>query len=115
MASEVQDPACAFGSWLRELRQARALAIREVAAAVGMDQALLSNIERGVRWPSEACASALKRFLKADADEFARRLETARLWRRHGDNPAFVAAIASQVQEDAAAFGVVNKSVQKKK
>lgn len=103
------NPAYAFGAWLRELRMERGLAIREVAAATAMDQALLGNIEHGRRWPSKANTSALIRFLAVDRNEFHRRLETARFWHKHGDNPAFVTAIAAQVQEDAATYGVVDK------
>lgn len=64
-----------FGEWLRELRQERGLALREVAAAVGMDQAHLSKAELGQRLPTEEQVKALATFFKLKpADLEARRL-----------------------------------------
>jgi transcriptional regulator with XRE-family HTH domain len=109
------NPGGAFGAWLREMREARGAILRVAAAAADMDPALLSKIELGKRCPTDECALALQRFLGADVDEFQRRLRAARFWRAHGDDPALAVAVAAQVQEDAAAYGAVNKSVKKKK
>lgn len=110
----VGNPAAGFGSWLRERREARGVLLRVAAAGADMDPAVLSKVELGKRCPSAACATALQRFLALDADEFQRRLHAARFWQKMGKDPALAVAVAAQVQEDAAAFGV-NKSVKKKK
>jgi HTH-type transcriptional regulator, competence development regulator len=53
-----------FGAWLRELRQKKGLALREVAAAVEMDQAHLSKAELGQRIPTAEQAARLAGFFK---------------------------------------------------
>ncbi len=107
------NPGAAFGAWLRGLREARGALLRIAAAAADMDPALLSKIELGRRCPTPRRAAALRRFLGADAAEFDRRLQAARFWHKIGRDPAFAVAVAAQVQEDAAAYGV-NKPVKKK-
>jgi transcriptional regulator with XRE-family HTH domain len=51
-----------FGGWLRELRQEKGLALREVAAAVEMDQAHLSKAELGQRIPTAEQVAKLAGF-----------------------------------------------------
>ena len=62
-----------FGPWLRELRQERALALREVAAAVGMDQAHLSKAELGQRIPTPEQVSRLAKFFRIPASQMEAR------------------------------------------
>jgi len=56
-----------LGEWLRQLRQDKGLALREVAAASDMDPAHLSKAELGQRLPTAEQVSKLAKFLKADA------------------------------------------------
>jgi transcriptional regulator with XRE-family HTH domain len=56
-----------LGEWLRQLRKARGLALREVAAAVGMDQAHLSKAELGQRLPTTEQVRKLAGFFQEDA------------------------------------------------
>ena len=64
-----------LGAWLRGLRQTRGKTLREVAAAAGMDPALLSKIECGNRLPTPAQTSALARgFGVSEPDMQARRI-----------------------------------------
>jgi len=50
-----------FGNLLRGFRHEKGKTLREIAAAAGMDSAVLSKIERGRRLPTEAQAASLAR------------------------------------------------------
>ena len=64
-----------LGAWLRDLRKTRGKTLREVAAAAGMDPALLSKIECGNRVPTLDQTSALARgFGVSEPDMQARRI-----------------------------------------
>jgi HTH-type transcriptional regulator, competence development regulator len=56
-----------LGEWLRQLRQRKNLALREVAAAAEMDQAHLSKAELGQRLPTAEQIAKLAKFFKVDA------------------------------------------------
>ena len=58
-----------LGAWLRELRQKKDLALREVAAAVEMDQAHLSKAELGQRIPTSDQVARLATFFKVPTDQ----------------------------------------------
>jgi HTH-type transcriptional regulator, competence development regulator len=62
-----QKPTPPLGEWLRQLRQAKDLALREVAAAAEMDQAHLSKAELGQRLPTTDQCAKLAKFFKVDA------------------------------------------------
>ena len=57
-----------FGTQIRSLREARGLLIRQVAAAIELDQALLSKIERGERQATKAQVLTLADFFSIDQD-----------------------------------------------
>ena len=70
-----QSPAVELGCWIRSLRQKERKTLREVAAAAGMDPALLSKIEHGNRLPTSPQAAALARsFSVPEQDVQARRI-----------------------------------------
>jgi transcriptional regulator with XRE-family HTH domain len=70
-----QPPRLRFGAWLRELRGKKGLALREVAAAVEMDQAHLSKAELGQRIPTADQVVRLANFFEIPtADMEARRV-----------------------------------------
>lgn len=54
---------------IRELREKNRLLLRQVAAEIEIDQALLSKIERGERLPTKEQVIKLAKFYKVDLDE----------------------------------------------
>jgi transcriptional regulator with XRE-family HTH domain len=58
-----------LGQKLRELREKQNLLLRQVAAHLEVDTALMSKIERGERNASKQQVIDLAKFLKADEDE----------------------------------------------
>jgi transcriptional regulator with XRE-family HTH domain len=58
-----------LGSKIRELREKKNLLLRQVAAYLEVDTALMSKIERGDRKPSKQQVIKIAEFLKADEDE----------------------------------------------
>ena len=58
-----------LGEILRAYRQSRDLLLREVAAALEMDTALLSKFERDARHPNKEQVLAFAAYYKVDADE----------------------------------------------
>lgn len=59
----------AIGTLLRNLRIKNGLLLRQVAAEIEIDQALLSKIERCDRIPSKEQVIRLARYYKVDEDE----------------------------------------------
>lgn len=58
-----------LGKWLRELRNARGVPLRIVAAAAEMDTALLSKVELEQRLPTEKQTAAPASFFGIAPDE----------------------------------------------
>ena len=87
-----QKPKPRFGEWLRELRQEKNLALREVAAAAGMDQAHLSKAELGQRLPTEEQVKALALFFKIKPEDMEARRLAEKLIRELEESPAGAAA-----------------------
>ncbi len=85
-------PILRLGEWLRELRQQQNLALREVAAVVGMDQAHLSKAELGQRLPTEEQIRALAKLFKIKPAEMEARRLAEKLIRELEENPAGAAA-----------------------
>ena len=83
-----------LGAWLRELRQKRDLALREVAAAVKMDQAHLSKAELGQRLPTAEQVSRLAQFFKVPADQMEGRRVAEKVMQEIAASPAAEHALA---------------------
>lgn len=64
-----ESPQVTLGSIIRKQRELAALPMRQFAAAVGISNPYLSQIERGLRAPSEAVLSAIADSLQTSADE----------------------------------------------
>ena len=62
------DPASALGPRLREVREERGLAIRELARRIGCSASLISQVERGISSPSAGMLYALATELQASLD-----------------------------------------------
>ena len=58
-----------LGSVIRAQRELAALPMRQLAAAVGISNPYLSQIERGLRAPSDAVLAAIAASLETSADE----------------------------------------------
>ncbi len=62
------QPLPSLGAIIRKQRELAALPMRQVAAAVGISNPYLSQIERGLRAPSDAVLNAIAESLKTTAD-----------------------------------------------
>jgi transcriptional regulator with XRE-family HTH domain len=83
-----------MGAWIRDLRQSSDKTLREVAAAAGMDPALLSKIEHGYRLPTPKQVEGLARhFGVSESDMQAQRIAVEFLT-RYGDSSVVQHAIA---------------------
>ena len=59
-----------LGQKIRELREKQNLLLRQVAAHLEVDTALMSKIERGERYATKQQTIDIAKFLKANEDEF---------------------------------------------
>ena len=66
-------PQSVLGAIIREQRELAALPMRQLARSVGISNPYLSQIERGLRAPSEAVIEALAAALDLSADDLYRR------------------------------------------
>jgi transcriptional regulator with XRE-family HTH domain len=95
-----KKPASSFGEWLRFSREARSLALRDVASRTGLDFTLISRFETGERLPTEEQADALAEFFRSDREQ-AHALRIAGQFRRKfAHHPAARAAIARLAEEE---------------
>ena len=77
-----------FGEFIRKLRQDREEPLRIVAAAVGIDSTLLSKLEHGDRFPTEAQISKFAKFFKLPEGELKGRVIADRVTSEYGDDDA---------------------------
>lgn len=96
---------------MRRLRNKQDLAIREVAAKVSMDTALLSKIETGKRLPTQEQTAALAAFFQLPPESLEALRLAEKFWADNRANPA--AAQAAALIEEAAAAYDVNKPVKR--
>ena len=82
-----------FGEFIRKLRQDREEPLRVVAAGVGIDSTLLSKIERGVRFPTEAQISKFAKFFKIPEQELKGRVIADKVTCEYGDQGAALHAV----------------------
>lgn len=66
-------PQSVLGAIIREQRELAALPMRQLARSVGISNPYLSQIERGLRAPSEAVIEALAAALDLSAEDLYRR------------------------------------------
>jgi transcriptional regulator with XRE-family HTH domain len=67
--SREDSPQTLLGSIIRKQRELAAMPMRQFAAAVGISNPYLSQIERGLRAPSEAVLSAIADSLQTSAED----------------------------------------------
>jgi transcriptional regulator with XRE-family HTH domain len=92
--SKLHECQLLLGEWLRELRRARKLPLRAVAAAAEMDSTLLSKIELGQRLPTEAQCKSLATFFSLATEELEAKRIAERFWAEHQSNPATARALS---------------------
>lgn len=63
------EPAASLGEIIRRQRELGELSMRQFAAMAGISNPYLSQIERGLREPSERVVEAIARSLKTSAEE----------------------------------------------
>lgn len=68
MLGAMADPASALGEYIRRQRELSAMSMREFARLAGISNPYLSQIERGLRAPSEQVLHAIANTLKVSAD-----------------------------------------------
>ncbi|WP_396909210.1 helix-turn-helix domain-containing protein [Mycolicibacterium sp.] len=68
-----EQPRSLLGAIIREQRELAALPMRQLAKSVGISNPYLSQIERGLRAPSEAVLEALAAALDLSAEDLYRR------------------------------------------
>ena len=88
-----------LGEWLRELRESRALTLREVADAAEMDLAHLHKIELGQRLPTEEQTRRLAKFFTLRETEVQARRIAEKFQHEFAQNPAAKAAIEILAEE----------------
>jgi transcriptional regulator with XRE-family HTH domain len=87
MASE-PDPESPLGEFIRRQRELQALSMRQLADLVGISNPYLSQIERGLREPSERVLEAIAEHLELSADTLYEHTD-----RDEDEEPPVVAAI----------------------
>lgn len=99
----MRDQESSFGELIRKMRQEREEPLRVVAAAVEIDSTLLSKLEHGDRFPTEAQISKFARFFKVPTGELKGRVIADKIASEYGDDEAALHA-AHILQERAAPY-----------
>ncbi|MCW5553401.1 MAG: helix-turn-helix transcriptional regulator [Verrucomicrobiae bacterium] len=89
-----------FGEFIRKMRQDREEPLRVVAAAVDIDSTLLSKLEHGDRFPTEAQISKFARFFKVSEGELKGRVIADKVTSEYDDEEA--ALHAAQILKERA-------------
>jgi transcriptional regulator with XRE-family HTH domain len=90
MASAPDSP---LGDYIRRQRELQKLSLRQLADPVGISNPYLSQIERGLREPSEKVLDAIARNLELSAEGLYEQGGRRRGEEDDGEEPAVVAAI----------------------
>ena len=77
-----------FGEFIRKLRQDREEPLRVVAAAVDIDSTLLSRLENGDRFPTEAQIAKFAKFFKLSEGELKGRVIADKVTSEYEDDDA---------------------------
>jgi transcriptional regulator with XRE-family HTH domain len=86
-----------FGEYIRRQRELQELTMRQLADLVGISNPYLSQIERGLREPSERVVEAIADNLEMSAESLKRhRRRSAETGGGDGEEPPVVAAIRAE-------------------
>jgi transcriptional regulator with XRE-family HTH domain len=86
-----EEETSTFGEYIRRQRELQELTMRQLADMVGISNPYLSQIERGLREPSERVLEAIADNLEMSADALKR--QRRRAAESDDEEPAVVAAI----------------------
>jgi transcriptional regulator with XRE-family HTH domain len=86
-------PSSPLGEYIRRQRELQKLSMRRLAALVGISNPYLSQIERGLRDPSEKVLDAIARSLELSAETLHAQSARAKEAERDDDGAAVIAAI----------------------
>jgi transcriptional regulator with XRE-family HTH domain len=89
-------PQTPLGAYIRQQRELHAMSLRQLAHMAGISNPYLSQIEHGLREPSERVLDALADSLEVSAEamqEYAARARQGAHGDAEGEEPAVVAAI----------------------
>jgi len=92
-----------LGERIRELREAKDMSLRELAQAVGVSAAFMSDVELGRRYPSDAIFGKIATALGTTKDDLAQydtRPPLGELKRRAAADPAFGVALRRMIDSD---------------
>ena len=93
LALVAEEDESTFGQYVRRQRELQELTMRQLADLVGISNPYLSQIERGLREPSERVVEAIADNLEMSADALKRHRVRAEESGDAGEEPAVVAAI----------------------
>ncbi len=93
--SAEDDDSSPVGEFIRRQRQMQELTMRQLADLVGISNPYLSQIERGLREPSEKVLDAIARNLELSADTLHGHSRRGRAEEDEQSEPEVVAAIRS--------------------
>ena len=93
-----------FGEWLRQLREAKDLPLRSVAAAADMDMAHLSKAELGQRLLTEEQTAKLAAFFHVDPTEAQARRIIEKFRHESEGNPAAARQAVCMLAEEAGIY-----------
>ena len=94
----VSDPVPSLGDFIRTQRELSAMSMREFARAAGISNPYLSQIERGLRAPSEQVLQSIADALKVSADTLYEQAGRGQA----DDGPS---AVEQAIRDDAALTG----------
>lgn len=106
-------PQSLLGAIIREQRELAELPMRQLAKAVGISNPYLSQIERGLRAPSEAVVEALASTLHLSVDDLYRRagfVEPSTEDRAHSDLAEAIAAAPELTPAQRRAMAEIHRS-----
>jgi transcriptional regulator with XRE-family HTH domain len=86
-------PRSPLGEYIRRQRELQKISMRRLAALVGISNPYLSQIERGLRDPSEKVLDAIARSLELSAETLHAQSARAKDAGRAGDDNPVIAAI----------------------
>ena len=93
------DPESPLGAFIRHQRELQAMSVRQLAQLAGISNPYLSQIERGLREPSEQVLEAIAQQLELSAGALQ---EHGARRPRDGEDDAAEPAVVSAIREDPA-------------
>ena len=94
-----ETPSTPLGEYIRRQRELQKLSMRQLAGLVGISNPYLSQIERGLREPSEKVLDAIARNLEVSAEALQRQQDEQRRAQRAEDGDGD-SAVADAIRGD---------------